>query len=86
MPNIKKKPSEYLHSGNCFITCDPDEEEVAHVVEVLGDDKIMFASDYPHWDAMFPGSVAAISERDTLSDQAKRRILSENALRYLHLS
>jgi hypothetical protein len=85
MPNIKKKPSEYLQNGNCFITCDPDEDEVAHVVEVLGDDKIMFASDYPHWDAMFPGSVAAISERDTLSEQAKRRILGENAQRYLHL-
>jgi len=86
MPNIKKKPSEYLTDGNCFISCDPDEEEIAHVVEVIGDDKIVYASDYPHWDAMFPGSVAAISERDNLSDRAKRRILGENAQRYLRLN
>lgn len=83
MPNITKKPSEYLEDGNCFISCDPDEEEIAHVVNVLGDDKIVFASDYPHWDAMFPGSVAAISERDDMPEQAKRRILGENAMRYL---
>ena len=83
MPNITKKPSEYLEDGNCFISCDPDEEEIAHTVEVLGDDKIVFASDYPHWDAMFPGSVAAISEREDMPDQAKRRVLGENALRYL---
>src|SRR5713101_632884 len=86
MPNIKKKPSEYLTDGNCFISCDPDEEEIAHVVDIIGDDKIVYASDYPHWDAMFPGSVAAISERTSLSDLTKRRILGENAKRYLHLN
>jgi len=85
MPHIKKKPSEYLADGNCFISCDPDEAEIAHVVEVLGDDKIVYASDYPHWDAMFPGSVSAISDRENLSEQAKRRILGENAMRYLRL-
>ncbi len=41
MPNIKKKPSEYLEDGRCVISCDPDEEEIAQVVEGLGDDKIV---------------------------------------------
>ena len=86
MPNIKKRPSEDLADGRCFISCDPDEEELAHVVEVIGSNKIIYASDYPHWDAMFPGSVAAISERQELSDQDKRDILGENAKRYLHLN
>jgi hypothetical protein len=34
---------------------------------------------------MFPGSVAAISERQELSEQDKKNILGENAKRYLNL-
>jgi predicted TIM-barrel fold metal-dependent hydrolase len=55
------------------------------VVGVVGADKIMFASDFPHYDAIFPGSVAAVRDRSDLSDQAKRLILGENAARLLGL-
>ena len=41
----------------------------------------MFASDYPHWDAEFPDSVRAISERDDLDERQKAAVLGGNAAR-----
>ena len=41
----------------------------------------MYASDYCHWDCDFPNSVRDIAERSDLSDEAKRKVLAENAAR-----
>jgi hypothetical protein len=34
-----------------MISCDPDG------VDFIGEDYVCWASDYPHWDAIFPGAV-----------------------------
>jgi hypothetical protein len=44
-------------------------------------DNVMFASDYPHHDAVYPGAVKHVRERG-LADDLERRILGENALRF----
>jgi hypothetical protein len=84
-PHIKGKPSEYLQQGRVFVSCDPDEPELGHVAARMGSDCLVYASDYPHWDAMFPGSVAAIAGRADLSGEQKRAILSANARRLMKL-
>jgi predicted TIM-barrel fold metal-dependent hydrolase len=84
VPEITRKPSEYFHR-QCYISLDPDEHDVPHVVDVVGADKIVFASDFPHYDAIFPGAVAAVRDRNDLGDEAKRLILGENAMRLLGL-
>ncbi len=81
VPRIKHPPSEYIETGRVFFSCDADEKELPHVVDRVGEGVIVYASDYPHWDCIFPGSVTAISERDTLSPARKRKILGENAVR-----
>jgi predicted TIM-barrel fold metal-dependent hydrolase len=82
VPEITRKPSEYFQR-QCFISLDPDERDVAHVADAVGGDKIVFASDFPHYDAIFPGAVAAVRDRRDLSEEAKRLILGENASRLL---
>lgn len=72
------RPSDYFRR-QCFISCDPEEAEVPPVSDVLGADKVLFASDYPHIDALFPGAVAAVRERGTLSAEAKQQVLGKNA-------
>ena len=78
-PFCKKKPSEYV---KLFFALEPEEETVPYVIERIGADKILFASDYPHWDGMFPNVVSTIRGRKDISDDAKARILGENAKRF----
>ena len=77
----KAKPSDYWKSDQLFISCDPDEEEMPHVVDVIGAQRILYASDYWHYDGRFPNSARMIQRNPKLSDEAKRLILSDNALR-----
>ncbi|HEY1235807.1 MAG TPA: amidohydrolase family protein [Candidatus Binatia bacterium] len=81
-PLCKKKPSEYVKSGNLFFALEPEEETVPYVIERIGADKILFASDYPHWDGMFPHVVSTIRGRKDISDDAKAQILGQNAKRF----
>jgi len=50
-------------------------------MERIGDSKIIFASDYPHWDGRFPYVVSTIRERKDISDESKRKFLGDNAKR-----
>lgn len=81
-PLCKQKPSEYVKHGNWFFAMEPEEETVPYVIERIGDDKILFASDYPHWDGMFPYVTATIRGRKDISEQAKTKILGANAKRF----
>ncbi|MBI2370038.1 MAG: amidohydrolase family protein [Deltaproteobacteria bacterium] len=80
-PLLKAKPSEYMTSGNWFYACEPEEGTLPYAIDRLGEDVVVFASDYPHWDGMFPYVVSTIRERKDLSDSIKRKILGGNAVR-----
>jgi uncharacterized protein len=81
MPWMKMPASEYVKTRACYFSCDPDEKGVPLAAEVVGADRILYASDYPHWDARFPQSVAMIRKRGDLSASAKHEILGANAAR-----
>ena len=66
---VPKKPSDYVRSDSCFVSCEPDEDGLAHTAEVIGTDRIVFASDYPHGDCDFPHSVAKFRKRSDISDR-----------------
>ena len=81
VPALKERPSKLLERRQLFFSCEPDETELAHVVEVIGDDSIVFASDYSHFDSRFPGASKPILDHPKLSDGSKRKILSGNSRR-----
>jgi uncharacterized protein len=78
-PLLKGKPSEYMTRGNWFYAAEPEESTLSYVIDRIGDDKVIFASDYPHWDGMFPYVVSTIRERKDISEESKRKFLGENA-------
>ncbi|CAN5772013.1 hypothetical protein BH18ACI4_BH18ACI4_00250 [soil metagenome] len=86
VPLLKDKPSEYIKRGQCFISCSPDEFLIPTVAETVGADTIMFSSDYPHADGLFPESVRMINETQNMSSDLKRRILGDNAARFYNLT
>jgi len=78
------KPSEYFYR-QCVVSADPDETVIAPIVEAVGADYFVWASDYPHIDASF-GVVGEIRDRiKTLSDADQRKVMGENALRFYGL-
>ncbi len=82
-PN-KRKASEYFYR-QCLVSADPDETMIATMVQHLGADYFIWASDYPHIDASF-GVVKELRERLAplpVSDQ--RKVLGENAVRFYNL-
>ncbi len=80
-PLLKAKPSEYMTNGNWFYSTEPEEASLPYAAERVGEDNVLFASDYPHWDGMFPHVVSTLRGRKDLSDTTKQKILGENAKR-----
>ena len=78
-PECTKDPAEYFQS-NCYITTECDEHLVYHVIEELGDQKILFETDYPHPDSKYPKAVETFLGQERVSDASKARILWDNAV------
>lgn len=82
VPRLKMKPSDYFRR-QCYISCEPDEDNLGAIVQTVGEERVLFASDYPHWDSTFPGAPKAILDSTDIGLEAKRKILGENALKLL---
>jgi predicted TIM-barrel fold metal-dependent hydrolase len=87
VPWLKRKPSEYFRR-QCYISFDPDESTLAFTAEhpLVGAERIIWASDYPHPDAKFPGVVKDLVEATgPLSAEKRARIFGTNAREVYHL-
>ena len=83
VPDLRMAPSEYFRR-QCYVSFDADEETLplAAQSQYVGAGRIIWASDYPHPDAKFPGTVAELLDNIggmALADQ--RAIAAENARR-----
>jgi uncharacterized protein len=45
---VKKRPSEYITSGNIYFSAEGDEEGIGYAIKRLGPDVVLYASDFPH--------------------------------------
>ncbi|MGH7887190.1 MAG: amidohydrolase family protein [Candidatus Binatia bacterium] len=61
---------------------EPFAHALPYVIENFGADKILFASDYSHWDGLFPNAVSTLRKRTDISENAKQKILTDNAKRF----
>jgi predicted TIM-barrel fold metal-dependent hydrolase len=84
-PLCKKRPSEYLTSGNIYYGCEPEEKMIGYVVNEIGSEMLMYASDYPHWDMSWPESAVLVWRREDLPLEAKKDILERSARRFYNL-
>src|SRR6266852_1922310 len=81
---LQAPPSEYFRR-QCFISVDPDEDQVEWVVQKLGDDTLVFSTDYPHSDSHFPEATNLFLKLP-LSETSKRKILWDNCARLYNLA
>ena len=66
-PDMRLKPSEYFER-QCWISYEVDEPTLPALLPFIGEDRVVWGSDYPHHDATFPGAVG----RDRANDRAAR--------------
>jgi predicted TIM-barrel fold metal-dependent hydrolase len=81
---LKHTPSEYITSGRFFCSIERHEGEdmFNYVSNFLGDDVLMYASDYPHGECQFPNSVDNILNWSSLKPDTQRKLLWDNATRF----
>jgi predicted TIM-barrel fold metal-dependent hydrolase len=72
-------PSAYFRR-QCFISVEPDERLVKWFIEELGDELLVFSTDYPHSDSRFPEAVETFLGLD-ISARSKEKILWDNCAR-----
>ncbi|MFM9966907.1 MAG: amidohydrolase family protein [Burkholderiales bacterium] len=82
IPELKKMPSDYVLSGRYFQSIEiPEGEKITNsVCDMLGDEVLMYASDYPHGESHFPDSVDMFMKWN-MSDERRRKMLWDNAIK-----
>jgi predicted TIM-barrel fold metal-dependent hydrolase len=78
-PLLKNAPSTHITGGNWYFATTYKEQSLPYVLETVGENQIVFGSAYPEADSLFPEAVSSIRARMDISDQAKKKILAENA-------
>lgn len=80
MLQLAKRPTEYFRD-HCFISGDPDETALAHIIDPVGAHCFMWATDYPHPD--HPGTWAPALEKlvAPLGAETRANFLGRNVAR-----
>ena len=82
------KALEYVQQGRVFCGIENHEGPLMSkaVVDILGDGVLMYQSDYPHPESLFPVAVDTVLEwKSVLGEPATRKLMGENAMRFLRL-
>ena len=78
-PRAKRRPSEYVREHFWFTTQpieEPDDpQHLAQIIEWVGWDRLMFSTDYPHWDFDDPQHVFKFK----VVDENKALVFRDNA-------
>ena len=80
-------PLDYARAGHVFCGIELYEGETLakSIVDVVGEDVLMYQSDYPHPGGEFPDSPAVVLGWTSLGEAAMTKLLSGNAERFLRL-
>jgi predicted TIM-barrel fold metal-dependent hydrolase len=79
VPDVKRPPSEYVRAQVWFTTQPIEEPEqprhLADIMEWVGWDRLMFSTDYPHWDFDHPQHAFKLA----LTEEQKAKVFRDNA-------
>jgi len=77
---LQLKPSDYI-KRNCYFVAEPEERTIDAMLTLVGEDRIMWGSDYPHIDSTLAApDLIRQSVRD-LSPARQAAVLGENAMK-----
>jgi len=79
----KLKPSEYF-KRQCWISTE-DERELPMILKLIGDENVVYSTDYPHGDSDYPHAVDEMLAREDVPVESKKKILWDNCARLYNL-
>jgi len=82
-PGLKNPPSFYF-KRQCYASVECDEEPAKYAIDFLGNERLVFSTDFPHVDTKYPRSVERFFELP-ISTEDKRKILWDNCAAYYGL-
>ena len=77
-------PSEFFRR-QCYCVVEPEEEPIKYTIDYMGADNLLFSTDYPHSDSIFPEAVNTFLALGGISDADKRKILWDNGAKLFGL-
>jgi predicted TIM-barrel fold metal-dependent hydrolase len=75
--NVRMKPSDYVRR-QCYVSCDPGEPGLEDVLDLLGEDRLLFGSDFPHVDHDPDVRAALRRLEERLTPRVAHRVLDHN--------
>jgi predicted TIM-barrel fold metal-dependent hydrolase len=84
VPRLQRTIGEQMTAGRFFSSIEMAEGQdmIRTVIDYLGPDVLMYASDYPHLECRFPDSVDYFLSWTALDDEIKRKMLWDNPVRF----
>ena len=83
--DLKRKITDYVTGGQFFASIEmvEDEDMIKMVMDFLGDDLLMYASDYPHAECKFPDSPSLVTGWKSIPPASMKKLMWDNAQRFL---
>lgn len=84
---LQKLPSEYFRD-NWYATFwfETGRGDLQHLIDAVGEDNVMFETDFPHPTCLHPSPLDMVSEKmATLRPETQRKVMGENAVRLYRL-
>ena len=85
MVPLPEKPSHYIRR-NCYFVAEPEERSIGAMLELVGEDNILWGSDYPHVDSRLDAADLIRESVAGLDAASKRRVMGENGARVFGLA
>jgi predicted TIM-barrel fold metal-dependent hydrolase len=81
IPGLTMAPVEYFQR-QCYISADPDDPGIKQVIETIGDDNVVVASDFGHAEGRhYSRAVDEVMSLPGVSEASKHKIMWDNALK-----
>ena len=72
------KPSDYFRR-NIWVVAEPEERTIGSVMDLLGEDRVLWGSDFPHIDSTLEAPRLIRATVAALSEERQRKLLGANA-------
>ena len=79
-PELKNPPSHYF-KRQCYASVEADEEPVKYAIDFLGNDRLVFSTDFPHVDTKYPKAVERFLQLP-IGEEDKKKIMWDNCAAY----